>query len=407
MISLNRMPGVALLAIVLATVVPVCPAAAQSKSDISKKQNELQSIRDQIRATEEQIKQHQRTEKASLELLDKYDRKAALVRRLINQLRSDAEDLQIRIDASRVTIGRLEQQFGFLQEQYARYVTTVYKSGPVRDLELLISSRSLNQLSIRNEYLRQFSRQRKNDADRIVAHKHDLEEVEARLQVQLGDQRRLIEEKGMEEDRLASLAADRRDMVAKIRKDRQSLQKSMERQIQAAREIEGLISKLIEEDRIRRERKTEKNTGLQKLPQPSSGGSEFAGRRGKLRWPVDEGSVVAQFGPHVNPKLKTITQNTGIDIAVKAGSRVTAVAEGEIATIQFLPWYGSIVIVNHAGGYRTIYTHLADIRVNEGQHVKEGELLAESGESVDGPRLHFEIWKDHDKQDPELWLSKR
>ncbi len=133
----------------------------------------------------------------------------------------------------------------------------------------------------------------------------------------------------------------------------------------------------------------------------------FESKRGKLRWPVAEGSLAARFGPQRHPTLKTITQNTGIDIAVKAGTPVIAVAEGSVARIWWLPWYGNLIIINHPNGYRTIYTHLDDIMVVEGQKVKEGDIVATSGESVDGPRLHFEIWKDHEKQDPELWLARR
>jgi murein DD-endopeptidase MepM/ murein hydrolase activator NlpD len=54
-----------------------------------------------------------------------------------------------------------------------------------------------------------------------------------------------------------------------------------------------------------------------------------------------------------------------------------------------------------------VYAHLADILVVEGQGIKEGDVIGESGESIDGPRIHFEIWKDREKQDPEHWLSRQ
>jgi murein DD-endopeptidase MepM/ murein hydrolase activator NlpD len=132
----------------------------------------------------------------------------------------------------------------------------------------------------------------------------------------------------------------------------------------------------------------------------------FELKRGRLRWPVDEGRVVAQFGNQRHPTLKTVTQNTGIDIAVKAGSAVTAVADGEVATIWWLPSYGNLLIVNHYGGFRTVYTHLAEINVAEGEKLKEGDVIGTSGEALDGPRLHFEIWKDREKQNPEQWLGR-
>jgi murein hydrolase activator len=105
--------------------------------------------------------------------------------------------------------------------------------------------------------------------------------------------------------------------------------------------------------------------------------------------------------------LKTVTQNTGIDIAARPGSAVSAVADGEVATIWWLPSYGNLVILNHYNGYRTVYAHLAEIRVIEGEKVKEGDFIGASGEALEGPRLHFEVWKEREKQNPELWLGRQ
>lgn len=379
---------------------------APGQTEIRKRQTELQSIREQIRTLEEKINRQQKNEKASLDLLDTYDRKGTLVRRLITRLRAEERELQTQIDTTRRTIATLEGQYRFLKDQYANYVVSIYRAGRVHDLELLLSSNSLNQLYIRNEYLKRFSAQRKKDATDLVTKKSEIEDTQAELQQQLTEQRRLIAEKGAEEDRLASLAADRRRILAKIRNDKKTLQRSIDRQMKAAQALEGIIAQLIEEDRVRKEREAEAQR-TSRLPQPPPVKGEFASKKGKLRWPVSDGTVVAHFGNQKHPTLKTITQNTGIDIAVKAGSPVSAVAEGEISKIWWLPGYGNIVIINHYGGYRTIYTHLAEIKITEGQKVKEGDVIAESGEALNGPRLHFEIWKDREKQNPETWLSKQ
>ena len=58
-------------------------------------------------------------------------------------------------------------------------------------------------------------------------------------------------------------------------------------------------------------------------------------------------------------------------------------------------------------GFRTVYAHLSDISVNEGDVVHEGEHIGKSGEALSGPMLHFEVWKERDKQDPEQWLRPK
>lgn len=378
---------------------------AFATDEIKKRQAELQSLRDQIKQFEEKLQRQSRSEKSTLELLDTYDRKATLLRTLIARLRAEELELQGTIEKTRSDIQQLESQLGHLQKQYAHYVASAYKSGQLHDVELLVASRSINELYIRAEYLRRFSDQRKADMERIRLKKDRIEDTQAKLQEQLSDERRVLAEKGAEEDRLALLVADRRDVLQQIRKDKRNVQREIDRKLQSAKDLEKLVSDLIEQDRIKKERRAAEQQRTGKLPQPPVAAGVFEARRGKLRWPVNEGAVVAHFGTQKHPTLKTITQNTGIDINVKAGTSVSTVAEGEVATIWWLPSYGNIIIIDHYGGYRTVYSHLADIRVTQGQKVKEGESIGTSGEALEGPRLHFELWKDREKQNPELWLS--
>ncbi len=382
------------------------PSAGLCQEELQQRQAELESLRDQIQELEARSKAHQQNENETLELLDTYDRKATLLRRLIGKLRTDERRIQIRIDGTRSQLHHLEEQLAFLKDHYARYVTSVYKTGRHYDAELLFTSSSLTQFAIRNEYLRRFSEQRKRDAERIAQKQRELEETQARASKDLSEERRLIAEKGAEEDRLGTLAEERRVTLQRIRKDKNLLAREIQRQTRAARDMETMIARLVEAERIRKAKSTTEKH-LPQLPQPFSDAAAFEQRRGKLRWPVTQGSIVARFGPQRHPTLRTITQNTGIDISVEAGSRVTAVAAGEVATIWWLPTYGNLVIVNHQNGYRTVYTHLADVEVLEGQTIGEGDVLGTSGDTLDGPRLHFEVWKDREKQNPEQWLLRQ
>jgi septal ring factor EnvC (AmiA/AmiB activator) len=391
---------------ILILLCAVVPGVRANQEEIRKRQAELQTMRDQIRQYEQRIKEHQRNENEALELLDTYDRKATLVRRLVSRLRGDERELQRRISVTTRERQDLEDQLGFLKEQYAKYVSSIYRNGRTHDLELLLSSRSINQFYLRTSYLRRFSDQRRKDAEEIQRKQAAIEEVQAQAQLQLSEERRVIAEKGAEEDRLSSLAEERRTVLSQIRKNKSMIQRSIDRQMKAAREMENVIENLIEADRVRKERQTEEARKF-RIPQPPPGGVTFEAKRGRLRWPVGQGSVVAHFGNQRHPTLRTITQNTGIDIAVELGSPVASVADGEVAKIIWLPSFGNLIILNHNNGFRTVYAHLADILVAEGQVIKEGEVIGESGESLDGPRIHFEIWKEREKQDPEHWLSRQ
>jgi septal ring factor EnvC (AmiA/AmiB activator) len=362
---------------------------------IKKKKEELARLRKEIESYEKQIRESERRESATLDLLDSYDRKTTLLRTLITSLRNDEKKLRKEIERTRQTIVELQEQVSFLKRHYAQYVQSAYKYGRTYDLELLLSSRSINQAFIRSQYLQRFSEQRQRDVVKIDMKREAIEQQNLLLQSQLTKQRELITEKSKEESRLQVSMKQRKQVLADIRKNKKNFQKEMERKRIAARDIEQIIEKLIEEERRRKERK-------EPVVEPPSA---FEAMRGKLRWPVERGKLAARFGNQRHPVLKTVTENTGIDINVPAGTDVYAVAPGEVSTIWWLPSFGNLVIINHYGGYRTVYAHLSEIEVREGEKVDEGVRIGKSGESLSGPIVHFEVWKFKEKQDPELWLK--
>jgi septal ring factor EnvC (AmiA/AmiB activator) len=381
--------------------------AGNIDQEIKRRQEELAKIRKDIELFEQRIRESEQRESATLELLDNYDKQALLLRKLVGTLREEEKRLQREIDGTRKSISELRNQVSFLKHHYAKYIRSAYKYGRTYDLELLMSSRSLNQALVRAEYLQRFSSQRRNDLTKIETKRTDIERQNLVLQSQLTQQRQLITEKSREERRLQTAAQQRKKVLADIRKDKSNYRTEIDRKRAAARDIEQLIAKLIEEERIRKEREEAlARERKERTPEPEAVG-DFEGRRGKLRWPVARGSLAAKFGDQQHPVLKTITQNTGIDISVPSGSDVVAVAPGEVSTIWWLPSFGNLVIVNHYSGYRTVYAHLSDIDVREGEKVGEGDRIGKSGESLAGPMVHFEVWKLREKQDPELWLRPR
>ncbi|MFA6469656.1 MAG: peptidoglycan DD-metalloendopeptidase family protein [Bacteroidota bacterium] len=438
-----------------------------SQTDIKKKDQQLKRLRAEIQRYEQQIEESEKKEKATLNRLDILEKKANLVRSLLEGLREEEQLISTSIDNSRGTVEQLEKQLAFLKNHYANYVSSVYKFGKVYDLETILSSNSINQLYIRIEYLRRFSEQRKKDLEKIATKKSQIEIEYSTLQEKLSLEQQLISEKIKEENALNKTKERRKNVLKDIREDKTQLKKELTRKISAAKQLENLIADLIEQERIRKEKaereekerkeriareraaqrereriaRIEREKELAELKKKNDLArakekeqeiaeanrraiqreKEFevesakvelvmrplSERKGKLTWPVSGGRVVAEFGNQVHPVMKTITTNTGIDIATKENSPVRCVADGEVALIHWLPSYGNLIIINHSHGYRTVYAHLSEISVIAGQQIKEGTVIAKSGETVSGNLLHFEVWKEKDKQNPREWLARR
>lgn len=401
----------------------LAPAVAQKTREITKKERELQKLRTEIDSFEKKLKDSEKKEKSTLDRLDDLEQQSGLIRKLISELKKEQRKVNDDIEEAKGSIAEMNDQLQFLKSHYAGYVRSVYKNGRVYDLELLFSSRSINQLYIRIEYLKRFSDQRAKDLNSIIGKKNELEQENETLLETLRNERKLIAEKTQEERSLKRKANQRQTVLNRVRKDKKIYRQELSRKTKAVAQIESLIAELIEKERIRREeakkkREAEAAKERERRNIASNTVSEeplldieptgtFAGRRGHLQWPVPSGVIASRFGNQTNPVLKTVTQNTGIDISVKVGTDVVAVAEGEVSILSFIPGYGNIMILNHYNGYRTVYAHLSEIQVVESQKVGAGDVIGKSGDSIAGSLLHFEIWKEREKMNPELWLTKR
>ncbi|MFZ5808496.1 MAG: M23 family metallopeptidase [Chloroflexota bacterium] len=100
--------------------------------------------------------------------------------------------------------------------------------------------------------------------------------------------------------------------------------------------------------------------------------------------------------------------HSGVDFAVPIGTPIKAPADGVVVDIgEDLAGYGNFIILEHRDGSRTLYAHLSEVRVLEGQNVGAGETIALSGNSgkSSGPHLHFEYRLANMPVDPSQFLS--
>ena len=139
-----------------------------------------------------------------------------------------------------------------------------------------------------------------------------------------------------------------------------------------------------------------------------AGGANFASMRGSLPRPVGGAfNITSRFGPHSLPDLPDVVyDNPGIDAEVARGATAQAVYAGKVSGVYMIPGFSTVVIVNH-GGYYTVYGNLASASVKVGDVVKQGSAVGRVADSEDSPghgQIHFEVWKNRDKQDPLAWI---
>ena len=160
----------------------------------------------------------------------------------------------------------------------------------------------------------------------------------------------------------------------------------------------------LDKEREKRNKELERQRALSGVAESNP----FLASQGELIWPA-KGEIVSRFGIQKHPTLKTITDNPGIDIKVKLGTPVVSVLDGVITTITYIRGFGNTIIIDHGSGFYSVYSHVENIRVAENDYVTANSVIAEVGQSgsLSGPMLHFEIWRNKTKLNPEEWLNKR
>lgn len=111
-------------------------------------------------------------------------------------------------------------------------------------------------------------------------------------------------------------------------------------------------------------------------------------------WPVPDHTITNGYGT-ANPHSSSGGPHTGVDFRAAVGTQVVASRAGTVLGVYDLGGssYGKYIIIDHGDGRRSLYAHLSQFQVANGQKVAEGQNIALTGQSgkVTGPHLHFEI----------------
>lgn len=133
-------------------------------------------------------------------------------------------------------------------------------------------------------------------------------------------------------------------------------------------------------------------------------------RRGFLgvlfRHPLPDSILTSPFGPRVNPITQQWSFHGGVDYAAPAGTRVLAARTGTVSSTGYDPILGTYVVLDHSGGFQTVYGHLQSVAVSLNQEVRSGMMLGAVGSTgmVTGSHLHFEIRQSGRARDPQRML---
>jgi septal ring factor EnvC (AmiA/AmiB activator) len=393
------MPRGRLLAIAAALAL-AAPLQARQDPDtaLANSQERLSEIRrERERLQREMERLRGRVHSLSSELSN-IERQVQISGRMISEL-----DLQVTAMGSeieRITRDLLIAEDGLTEKRaiLQHRLVEISKRGPLFAAQVLLAAESFGDLISRYKYLYLITRQDRQLVRDVQQLRDQVRAERDRLISMRGTLARRRDERAEETERLRELERQREESLRLSQRQQRDFERRLQ---QLARDEERLTTFIRDLERRRRA-----DEAASRRPAPPSRLTTAA--LGRLDWPV-EGDIVYSFGRAPGPGNTTIRWN-GIGIATPVGTSVRAIEGGTVRYSQQFGTYGLSVLVDHGGGYYSMYGHLQTSNVRPGQEVTRGTVIGTSGgDNTDqGPHVHFEIrGSDGQAQDPVQWLRQR
>jgi murein hydrolase activator len=304
-----------------------------------------------------------------------------------------------------IEIDKIENEIKRLKELYADVIVRSYKNRWKNYyLMYFLAADNMNQLYQRFRFIRIYYNYIEVQKEKLDALKEELTQKSNSL-LEVKKQKDLLISSTRKEYRVIQEESSKKTMLLNSLKDKQAdIEKGIRDKERIARRLDSEISKIIEAEK-RKSTKGSIKAGLTPVDQIIS--NDFEKNKGKLPWPTQEGIISGKYGEHEHPDFKEVKiRNDGIYISTSKGEPVRSIFKGVVSKVFSIPGENYTVIIKH-GNYYTLYHNLIDVTVKAGQHVETKEVFGKVFTDADTKEttLYFQIWKETERNDPELWLA--
>lgn len=403
-----------------------------SRAEYEKQQKDLQK---RIKATEQMISDNSQSVKAQSRDIKLREQEIGQRRALLVSMHKEIEAIAQEEDSLKTEIKNLQKSYDAKRQKYGHAMRHLYKTrGGYKEIQFILSAKSLFESMRRMRYLKQYSEWRKQEAIEIESQRVATEKAKDEL-TKTREQREIVMN-GIEEERAKLTAKNQKQEQAlnDLKKRGKELQEELAREQKENREIQRKIQQMIEEERRKAEEarrkaeeeakknsKSEKNNSSKTNSSTTSSSTKtsktktettyspsantaltgsFRSNKGKMPYPVDTNFAFLRHYKEKNDGNVSISLSTGVN------AHACAIFEGTVLRVSRSS-DDYTIIVSH-GDYMSVYSNLSSASVKEGQKVKARQALGNIKTDINGRRgeLMFWIYGRSDAENPESWLRK-
>lgn len=403
------MLGAALCAVLLAALLPPGALAEVSQAEI-----------EALRAERDEIEKQREAKQAEIDAL-KEDAVGILVQKraldernmyTMQQIQLNEEEIalydEMIADKEREVLDaqKLEEE---QLERYRKRVRAMEENGTLNYLALILKSNDLGEMLTAMDDVGEIMQRDKALEDNYIKARENTEELKTEYEAYRKEVNGKQDALRQDQEKLQAEIDEADELLLGLHEDYMNRQAEIA-EIQAQEDatnmaISILVAKL-EAERAAAAAAAAAAAGGGDGGSTGSGAAAYA--NGTFIFPVATYSYISsRFGERIHPITGELKNHNGMDIAANSGTAVYAADGGKVVLAEWYGGYGNCIMIEHGNGYKTLYGHLSYIGVKNGQYVNQGDTIGQVGSTGNstGPHLHFEVYSNGSRIDPEQFYS--
>jgi septal ring factor EnvC (AmiA/AmiB activator) len=370
----------------LLLALPLLPAIAAEPDDPAQAKKALDAVVEQLNALDRWMNDAEKQRVRWERDVQEKDREVAAVAKSVEEASRALKSIEREIDTLAAEQRALEARRAEQAERIGEHLAASYRISGQDFLKLLLNQESPDTFERMARYHRYFTNARLDALDDYRTTLDDLADNRFQLETRAEEARDQQKELKAREGALVKERRDRQDLISELDREMEGKTSERERLIADRNRLEQLFAEL-----------SRRATELD--------GTAFVARKGNLPWPL-KGRVTNAFGQSRADGRLTWH---GMLIAAEEGTEVKSVFRGRVVFANWLRGFGLLTIIDHGGGFMTLYGHADVLLKTVGDWTEGGEVIARAGKSGGQQRsgLYFEVRQKGAAKDPIGWLQRR
>ena len=369
-------------------------------------------LRNEIKKINNLLFSNQNKKKDQTALIEDLNYKLSVTNNLIKVTNQQANLLTRSINNNQKEISQLRDELTILKENYAKTIQKSYKNKSEQSrVMFLLSSDNFRQAYKRLQYMNQYAKVQKQQAEDIKVKAKKLQDLNLDLVKQKEEKDKLIAENKVIQNQLEADRKQHQSIMAEIKKDLNKYASQIKEKQREAAKIDEEIDRIIKAEIAKSNKKAGKTStyksGFALTAEAKLIAADFISNKGKLPWPVEKGIVKLRYGKQrspINPSVEI--QSSGVRIATEKDAKVRAVFKGKVLAVMVQKKSNPVVLIQH-GNYITAYGNLKTVYVKKGEQISTKQQIGEVFTDSDGQTLlKFSVYKNNASQNPAEWVYK-